>query len=63
MHFSQGYSLSWHDIKTKYPEILRGTSGKYMNWETVDPEKWVPEGYAIVKIDSRGCGRSEGGHR
>ena len=60
MHFSQGYSLFWHDIKEKYPEILKGTSGKYMNWETVDPEKWVPEGYAIAKIDSRGCGRSEG---
>lgn len=60
MHFSQGYSLFWHDIKEKYPEILKGTSGKYMNWETVDPEKWIPEGYAIAKIDSRGCGRSEG---
>lgn len=43
MHFSQGYSLFWHDIKEKYPEILKGTSGKYMNWETVDPEKWIPE--------------------
>lgn len=57
MHFSQGYSLFWHEIQEKYPEILKGTSGKYMNWETVDPEKWIPEGYAIAKIDSRGCGR------
>lgn len=31
-----------------------------MNWETVDPEKWIPEGYAVARIDSRGCGRSEG---
>jgi hypothetical protein len=26
----------------------------------VDPEKWVPEGYAVVRVDSRGCGRSPG---
>ena len=47
-------------LRQAYPEILEGTSGTYMNWETVDPEKWVPEGYAIVKVDSRGTGRSEG---
>lgn len=60
MHFSQGYGLFWKRIKTAYPEILEGTSGKYMNWETVDPEKWVPEGYVVVKVDSRGTGRSKG---
>ena len=53
MHFSQGYNLFWHDIKEKYPEILKDTSGKYINWETVDPEKWIPDGYAVAKIDSR----------
>ena len=46
--------------KEKYPEILKGISGKYMNLATVDPEKWISESYAIVKIDSRGCRRSEG---
>lgn len=60
MHFSQSYGLFWKRIKEAYPEILEGTSGKYLNWETVDPEKWVPEGYAVVKVDSRGTGRSEG---
>lgn len=60
MHFSQGYGLFWKRIKSAYPEILENTSGKYMNWETVDPEKWVPEGYVVVKVDSRGAGRSEG---
>ncbi|MGH3649382.1 MAG: CocE/NonD family hydrolase, partial [Acidimicrobiia bacterium] len=29
-------------------------------WEVVDPEKWVPGGYAVVRVDSRGCGRSPG---
>lgn len=60
MHFSQGYAKFWQRIKDCYPEILENTSGKYFNWETVDPEKWVPEGYACVRIDSRGAGRSEG---
>jgi predicted acyl esterase len=26
----------------------------------VDPEKWVPDGYAVVRVDSRGAGRSPG---
>src|SRR5207253_11156956 len=26
----------------------------------VDPDKWVPDGYACVRVDSRGCGRSPG---
>jgi len=26
----------------------------------VDPEKWVPDGYACVRVDSRGTGRSPG---
>lgn len=60
LHFSQGYAKFWQRIKDCYPEILENTSGKYFNWETVDPEKWVPEGYACVRIDSRGAGRSEG---
>ena len=60
LHFSQGYANFWERIKACYPEILENTTGKYFNWETVDPEKWVPEGYACVRIDSRGSGRSEG---
>jgi predicted acyl esterase len=40
--------------------VLRGSSNKYQNWELVDPEKWVPDGYVCVRIDSRGAGRSPG---
>ncbi|MGM0591890.1 MAG: CocE/NonD family hydrolase, partial [Halobacteriota archaeon] len=36
------------------------STGEYMSWETVDPEVWVPDGYAIVRVDSRGKGRSPG---
>jgi len=28
--------------------------------EHADPEKWVPHGYACIRVDSRGCGRSPG---
>jgi len=34
--------------------------GDYMHWETVDPEWWVPRGYAVVRRDTRGTGKSPG---
>jgi predicted acyl esterase len=58
--FQEGYAGMWQVIEAKYPEILRGSSSRYQNWETVDPEKWVPDGYACVRVDSRGAGRSPG---
>ncbi|MGH9807481.1 MAG: hypothetical protein ACRD9W_09520, partial [Terriglobia bacterium] len=33
----------------------------YQNWEVVDPEKWVRDGYAIVRVDSRGATCLESG--
>ena len=58
--FQQGYAGMWKPLASKYPEVVAGTSAKYENWETVDPEKWVPDGYACVRVDSRGAGRSPG---
>jgi predicted acyl esterase len=34
--------------------------GRYMNWETVNPEWWVPRGYVVIRVDSRGTGQSPG---
>ena len=31
-----------------------------MNWETVNPLWWVPRGYAAVRVDTRGSGKSPG---
>ena len=42
------------------PDVPTGSTSKYQCWEVVDPEKWVPDGYACVRVDSRGCGRSPG---
>jgi uncharacterized protein len=58
--FQQGYPDQWRRLSEGHPEVLRGSSGRYQNWEVVDPEKWVPEGYACVRVDSRGAGRSPG---
>src|SRR5499427_4700696 len=58
--FQEGYKSAWLRMTRDYPESAAGSSNKYQNWELVDPEKWVPDGYAIVRVDSRGAGRSPG---
>jgi predicted acyl esterase len=42
------------------PANLEEKANPYMNWETVNPEWWVPQGYAAVRVDGRGTGRSPG---
>jgi uncharacterized protein len=58
--FAEGYPGQWRLMTEQHPDVLRGSSGRYQNWEVVDPEKWVPDGYACVRVDSRGAGRSPG---
>jgi predicted acyl esterase len=58
--FAAGYPGPWNKLTTEYPDALDGTSGRYAAWELVDPEQWVPLGYAVVRVDSRGAGRSPG---
>jgi predicted acyl esterase len=60
LSFQEGYKGNWARLTKSAPEVLRGSSNRYQNWELVDPEKWVPDGYACVRIDSRGAGRSPG---
>ncbi len=40
--------------------MLEQTTAQYTAWETVDPEKWVRDGYAVMRVDARGWGRSPG---
>ena len=42
------------------PEDLEEKANPYMNWETVNPEWWCPRGYATIRVDARGAGRSPG---
>ena len=56
----QPFRHAWDKMIRDFPEVARGTTAKYMNWESVDPEKWVPDGYVCLRVDSRGAGRSPG---
>jgi predicted acyl esterase len=58
--FQEGYPMQWEKMVTDHPEILQGSTNKYQNWEVTDPERWVPHGYAVVRVDSRGAGWSPG---
>ena len=58
--FQEGYKHAWERVTKSAPEVLQGSSNKYQVWELADPEKWVPDGYACVRVDSRGAGRSPG---
>jgi len=60
LSFQHGYKGNWARLIAAAPEVLVGSSNKYQNWELVDPERWVPDGYACLRIDSRGAGRSPG---
>ena len=58
--FQDGYKTAWNIMAEKHPDVTAGSSNKYQNWEVVDPEKWVPHDYAVVRVDSRGAGASAG---
>jgi len=58
--FQDGYKSAWEIMARENPDALAGSTNKYANWEVVDPEKWVPDGYAVIRVDSRGAGRSPG---
>jgi predicted acyl esterase len=58
--FQDGYAGAWERMTQNHPDVTSGSSNLYQSWEVVDPEKWVPHGYAIVRVDSRGCGCSPG---
>ena len=60
LSYQEGYPMQWEKMVTDHPEILQGSSNKYQNWEVTDPERWVPHGYVVVRVDSRGAGCSPG---
>ena len=58
--YQDGYPDQWRILTTKHPDVLEGSTNAYQNWEAVDPERFVPAGYACIRVDSRGAGRSPG---
>ena len=60
LSFPDGYPDQWRIMAEEHPDVTAGSTNRYQNWEVADPEKWVPDGYVCVRVDSRGCGRSPG---
>ena len=60
LHFEDLYADQWRRMIKNHPDVPTGSTNKYQNWEVVDPEKWVPDGYVVIRVDSRGAGRSPG---
>jgi uncharacterized protein len=58
--FQEGYPSAWQRMVAEHPDVAYGSTNAHQNWEVVDPEKWVPDGYVCVRVDSRGAGRSPG---
>ncbi len=60
LSYQEGYPMQWEKMVRDHPEILVGSTNKYQAWEVTDPERWIPHGYAVVRVDSRGAGSSPG---
>jgi predicted acyl esterase len=60
LSFQMGYPGQWKRMCDDHPDVPANSSNKYQSWEVVDPEKWVADGYACLRVDSRGAGRSPG---
>ena len=51
--FQEGYPSAWERMVENYLDVSAGSSNLYPNWEVVDLEKWVPDSYVCVRVDSR----------
>src|SRR5262245_54714201 len=60
LHFDDLYTDQWRLMCANHPDVPSGSTNNYQCWEVVDPEKWVPDGYVCIRVDSRGAGRSPG---
>ena len=60
LSYQEAYPMQWQKMVHDHSEILEGSTNKYQAWEVTDPERWVPHGYAVVRVDSRGAGCSPG---
>ncbi|MFD4577565.1 CocE/NonD family hydrolase [Streptomyces sp. NPDC058417] len=58
-HGPYGKDIHFEDFNAHAYSLVT-ERGRYMNWETVNPEWWVPRGYAVVRVDQRGTGKSPG---
>lgn len=57
--FRDAYRRQWQDMVDNHPDAF-AHAGDHAAWEVPDPEHWIPLGYALVRVDSRGAGQSPG---
>jgi hypothetical protein len=50
----------WKEMVETIPDLCQRSSCEYHTWETPDPEVWVADGYVVIRVDSRGSGKSPG---
>ncbi len=61
VHFADGHAAQWKALKAIHPDLdQNGSSGRWLRYEQIDPERWVPEGYVVIAVDGRGSGASPG---
>ncbi|SIR27638.1 CocE/NonD family hydrolase [Bosea sp. TND4EK4] len=60
VRYQDQYSASWRWMTDRHPDLLEGSRREFLTWETVDPEIWVPWGYAVIRVDSRGAASTPG---
>ena len=60
LHCEDVYRDQWRRMCGSRPDVPANSTNKYQQWEVVDPEKWVPDDYIVIRVDSRGAGRSQG---
>lgn len=60
LHFEDGFPLPWSLVTAGNPHLDEGSSNRFQCFEVVDPERFVADGYVVVRFDSRGAGRSPG---
>ena len=52
VHFADAFKPQWDKLIEVYPDLCgNGSSGKYLRWETVDPERFVPDGFVVIQIE------------
>ena len=49
--YRDAFAPQWKVLMSEKPEVHRNSSKEFMVWETVDPETWVPYGYAVIRVD------------
>jgi hypothetical protein len=60
LSFAEGFASHFAALVGDNPEVTEQSSNAYHVREYPGPERWVPHGYACVRIDTRGAGGSEG---